>query len=339
MNLLLSYGTRPEYIKIKPVLHELKKRGISYQVVYTGQHPDLVETDLANIRLPKIGDDDKKNRLDSIVTHILEARFIYDRITHVLVQGDTTSAFAIALGAFHRQIPVFHLEAGLRTYARHPYPEELNRKAISNLADIHFAPTENNKINLIREGIDPRKIFVVGNTVLDNLITLTPSYGEKVLVTLHRRENLPILAEYFTQLNNIAGLFQSTNFLFPMHPNPKIQALRSLLTSENIHVVPPVPYHNFIIDLAQCKFIISDSGGIQEEASFLKKRIIVCREFTERPEILNDFGFLCKRPRDLPLFFTAMKDNFKIDLPSPYGDGRAAEKVVNIIQQIADEKK
>lgn len=334
MNLLISYGTRPEYIKILPLLDQLDKQDIKYYVIYTGQHPDLVKTDIADIKLTMPTDKDKTNRLDSVVKHILSSDFIYDGITHVMVQGDTTSAFAVALGAFHREIPVLHLEAGLRTFKRDPYPEEFNRSAITKLASIHFAPTTLNETNLIKEGISSEVIHVVGNTVLDNLVHIKPEYGNTIIVTMHRRENIKILAQYFEELNKIANLHKSADFLFPMHPNPAIQELRPLLTADNIKVVSPIPYHDFIKEVAKAKFIISDSGGLQEEASFFKKRIIICRELTERPEVLENFGFLCKHPKDLSLFFNKLKENYKVNAPSPFGSGHASEKIASIIKDM-----
>jgi len=332
MNLLISYGTRPEYIKVKPLLGELDKLNIEYKVLFTGQHADLVPTDIATLRLPGIAC--KGNRLDTIVSSILEHKFIYEGTTHVLVQGDTTSAFAVALGAFHREIPVIHLEAGLRTYKHDPYPEEFNRTSISKMASIHLAPTAENKKNLMMEGTPEGHIHVVGNTVLDDIPNIDVEYDTNVIVTLHRRENLHKLPDYFEQLNAIAMSNKNLTFKFPMHPNPAIQELKHLVKAPNIKIVQPIPYHEFMVDLAKCRFIISDSGGLQEEASFYNKRIIVCRESTERPEIIGTFGILCGNPEDLPMYFKAVNDNYKINELTPYGDGAASERIAQIIKKL-----
>ena len=334
MKLLIAYGTRPEYIKIKPLLPELDKANINYTVLYTGQHADIAPTDIANTRFIKIIDDPEKCRLDSIVTSILSSPFIYKGITHVMVQGDTTSAFAVALGAFHRGIPVIHLEAGLRTYMKTPYPEEFNRTAVSKMASIHLAPTKLNKNNLLKEGIPEEEIFITGNTVLDNLVGIATEYGNTIIVTMHRRENFSELKEYFETINSLATTHTSLDFLIPVHPNPRVQELKYIFTASNIKVVKPIPYHEFVVDLARCKFIISDSGGLQEEASFLGKRIIVCRESTERPEALEKHGFLCKRPQDLPLHFTGLMNNYRVEAESPFGDGQSSKRIAEIIRKL-----
>ena len=194
--LLISFGTRPEWIKIKPIIDKIDG-AIPYKILFTGQHTSLVEEYLKDTFIFNVvgaGD----NRLDSIVCSLLNKNALFDDITHVLVQGDTTSAFAVALAAFHRKIPVIHLEAGLRTFdTDNPYPEEFNRTAISALADIHLCPTDTSASNVLSMVGHNSKIYVTGNTVLDNLVGLEPTTSDIVLVTMHRRENHAQMHEWF----------------------------------------------------------------------------------------------------------------------------------------------
>lgn len=324
--LLITFGTRPEYIKVKPVMDELKKRGFKYKTFFTGQHKDL----LKNIEKPdcELEVEQGNNRLDSIVQSILNNETIFEGVTSVMVQGDTTSAFATALAAFHRKIPVAHLEAGLRTYDKlSPYPEEFNRKAISALAEIHFPPTEVAKQRLVKEGYK-EKIFVVGNTVLDNIADITPSDNNTVIVTLHRREKHHEIDSWFKAINDLAKKNSHLNFILPMHPNPMVKKHEHLLTS--VIVYPPMDHEEFINRLSRCKYIITDSGGIQEEAAFLRKPCIVCRDFTERGEGLGTFSILCKKIEDLEKSWNwaVTADLSKGDCP--YGDGKASSYIADI---------
>lgn len=328
MKILIAYGTRPEYIKIKPVINKLKNK-INFKVLSTGQHKDLVPSG-TDYTLKVI---DKENRLDSIVESIMNQDYIFKGITHIMVQGDTTSAFALSLAAFHREIPIIHLEAGLRTYdMKNPYPEEFNRQAISRMSSISFCPTEENKKNLIREKYQG-KIYVVGNTVLDNLVGIIPSYTNIVVVTLHRRENYNLIPGFFKEISKLSFENKNLTFILPIHPNPNVKKYRLLL--KNIKVIDPVPYDKMLQLLASCKFIISDSGGIQEEASFLNKKIIVCRKVTERPESLGVHSFLCTNPDKLQEVFNKIKNNYKVNASCPYGDGKSADRVVNVLTKLS----
>ena len=324
--LLITFGTRPEYIKVKPVMEELKSRGFKYKTFFTGQHRDL----LKNIDKPdcELVIDDGPNRLDSIVQAILNNEEIFEDISCVMVQGDTTSAFATALAAFHRKIPVAHLEAGLRTYDKYsPYPEEFNRKAISALAEVHFPPTQTAKKRLMKEGYK-EKIFVVGNTVLDNLSSLDPSDTNTVIVTLHRREKHHEIAKWFIAINELAKKNKHLNFILPIHPNPMVKKHQDLLTS--VIVYPPMEHEEFISRLSRCKYIITDSGGIQEEAAFLKKPCIVCRDFTERDEGLGTFSILCATVEELEDSFTWAKEVDLSNEECPYGDGKSSIYIADI---------
>jgi len=322
--LLISYGTRPEWIKIKPILNHLK---MPYKKLFTGQHLDIAPRDADCIQL---NIKDGPNRLDSIIQSILNNEEIYKGITHVMVQGDTTSAFAVALGAFHRNIKIIHLEAGLRTYNKTaPYPEEFNRHAISLMADIHLCPTQSNANNLRKEKIK-EGIHIVGNTVLDNLIDVRTSYGQYILITLHRRENHLLMKEWFEALNKVANALPNLTLLFPLHPNPNVQKYKDVL-EDNIIISPPLHYQDFQTLLANCKFIISDSGGVQEEASFLKKRVIVCRTTTERPEGLGNH-MLCNNPADLVSLSKIINHNYKANDGCPFGDGQSGKRIAEILK-------
>ena len=325
--LLICFGTRPEYIKIKPLLNKLDGL-IPYKLLFTGQHLDLIKN-FDNI--DKLEIINGVNRLDSIVASVLNNDLIFKDITHVMIQGDTTSAFAISLAAFHRKLKIIHLEAGLRTYNKeHPYPEEFNRRSISAMADIHLCPTTLSVDNLIREGFKD-DIHLVGNTVLDNLVHLKPEYNNNILITLHRRENHNIMDKWFEKIDSIAKKYNNLNFVLPIHPNPNVQKHKNIL--KNVKVVEPMDYEECIEFISNCKLVITDSGGIQEESSFLKKKCIVCREQTERSEGIGTFSTLVSLDTIETTFDTFIVD-YKIDLPSPYGDGESSEKIVNILKDL-----
>ena len=202
--ILISFGTRPEYIKLKPVMDACTQHGKPYKVLYTGQHLDLLPQEAISYVDIHLEIKNGPNRLDSIVASLMNQDMTFFDASRVMVQGDTTSAFAVALAAFHRKIPVIHLEAGLRTYDNdNPYPEEFNRQAISRLAAVHLCPSQMDYNNLITEKVQG-SVHVVGNTVLDNLLGVETSYTNKVLITMHRRENHANLDKWFTVFEKIA---------------------------------------------------------------------------------------------------------------------------------------
>jgi|TARA_X000001388_G_scaffold25909_1_gene18113 UDP-N-acetylglucosamine 2-epimerase (non-hydrolysing) len=330
--ILIAFGTRPEYIKIKPIIEKLN---IPYKILFTGQHEDLLQKIISKEKnMLRLSIKPGNNRLDSIVASVMNTESIFEDVTSVLVQGDTTSAFAVALAAFHRRIKVIHLEAGLRTYDKNqPYPEEFNRQAISRIADLHLCPTETSKTFLCQESTQGR-IEVVGNTVLDNLRDISSYYSDLVIVTMHRRENHNNIKKWFKAINNIAKENKHINFLMPLHPNPNIQKHKHLL--KDVNVVEPMEYSDFINHLAKSKFVITDSGGLQEEASFLGKKCIVCREKTERLEGVGTFAIMCSEPQNIEDIFYRLLEDYSIDEPSPYGDGKSSEKIINILHQEAN---
>ena len=324
--ILYCYGTRPEYIKIKKLISLSKD--INYKVLFIEQHADLVVGEYDY----KIKITDGKNRLNSIISSVIESFSNLDiSPNYVLVQGDTATAFSIAIASKNQKIKVIHLEAGLRTYDYdNPYPEEMYRQLISRITDIHLCPTENNKENLLSEKVRG-EIYVVGNTVLDNLNKENIEYSNVIPITLHRRENHDEIDIWFKKIDELAKENKNLRFILPIHPNPNVIKFKNLL--ECVEVVSPMNHDEFIEILKKCKFIISDSGGIQEEASFLNKKVIVCRKITERTESLGKSSFLCKEPKDLKSIFNQVNNDYILDYESPYGDGKSSERILEILKK------
>lgn len=331
--ILLAYGTRPEYIKIKPLIKIFDENNFKYKTLFTGQHKDLLKEQHPDYQIDII--DDGNSRLDNIVKSIMTTfSWILEDFTHVLVQGDTSSVFAVALSAFHHKINVIHLEAGLRTYDNaNPYPEEQNRRLVSQITDIHLCPTELSRANLENERILGEK-FVVGNTVLDNLLQYKEKceYNDKVLITMHRRENHHWMAEWFKEINKLAEMHLDLEFIIPLHPNPNVQKHRHLL--KNVKVVDPMSHEELLDLLVKTKIVITDSGGIQEECSFFNKKCLTCRKVTERPEAIKQSTFMIEKPSDLMKIFNNNVIDYKIDYICPFGDGDSAEKIYNILKEI-----
>jgi UDP-N-acetylglucosamine 2-epimerase (non-hydrolysing) len=322
--ILLCFGTRPEWLKIKPLIQVLD----NYKLLFTGQHVDL----LHNIDVDyQIQIHDNEHRLDQLISDCL-LQFPNDGFDSVLVQGDTASAFACAIAAFHRQKTIYYLEAGLRSYnLQHPYPEEGYRQMISRISDINFCPTQLSADNLSNEktnGIN----HVVGNTVLDNLVDYKDKceYTNKVLVTMHRRENHYWMDKWFIEINKLAKKHPELEFILPLHPNPNVQKHKHLLT--NVNVIDPLSHPDLLDILVKCKLVISDSGGLQEEGSFFNKNVIVCRTVTERPEAIKTGHLhMCFTPNQLPVLFENLNSIFRCNNICPYGDGRSSLKIKDIL--------
>lgn len=330
---ILAFGTRPEYIKIKSLIREFKRNNIKFSLLYTGQQPDLVQIDepFKHLSIADIS----PNRLDNIFLNIVDQigfRNHFKGISAVIVQGDTTSAFAAALAAFNRRIPVIHLEAGLRTYdMNNPYPEEFNRQCVSRIASIHLCPTKGNAENLSKEGIRTPK-YIVGNTGLDNIDnSFRLEKDSTILITLHRRENWDKIPEWFKELNKLAIRYPKYKFIYPMHPNPDIQKYKYLLP--NIDIIKPVEHSEMIRLIKKSSMVISDSGGIQEETCFLRKKLIILRKVTERPECLWLNATKCINPDYLLTAFEKILDKQLSDYTCPYGDGKSAEKIIEILKK------
>ena len=235
----------------------------------------------------------------------------------LIVQGDTTTVAVCALIAYYEQIPIGHVEAGLRTFnLNSPFPEEGNRQIVSRISNFNWAPTKLAADQLKKENV--QNIFITGNTVIDacNNYNYKIKYEDEVLITLHRRENFgENLKKIFTQINNLAKKYPKLNFIFPMHPNPNVQKLKYLL--DNVNVIEPLSYKDLIELLSRVKFVISDSGGIQEECAAFKKKILVCRDATERPEGI-DAGFAKIVGTDVMNNFNWADNDDKWDGTNPY---------------------
>lgn len=329
--ILLCFGTRPEWLKIKPLIKELD----NYKLLFTGQHPDL----LKDIKVDyKININENQNRLDQVISDCL-LQFPEGEFDSVLVQGDTASAFACAIAAYHRKKKIIYLEAGLRSYDfDHPYPEEGYRQMIARLSDINLCPTEISKQNLINEKVKGN-CYVVGNTVLDNLLPYKDKceYTNKVLVTLHRRENHYQMDKWFIEVNKLAKNNPDLEFILPIHPNPNVQKHKHLLTK--VQVIEPLEHSELLEILVKCKLVVSDSGGLQEEGSFFNKKVIVCRQATERPEAIETGHlYLCNSPKDLNYLFENLINNSYIYENCPYGDGKSSYKIKKIINDYCNSK-
>ena len=335
MKLLICYGTRPEYIKVKPLIEYFKGR-VDFGTLFVGQHDKWfvgngVEGSLEFENPPthviNLVDNGDKYRLNSLISYIFaRTSEIFEDYTHVLVQGDTATVLATAISAFNMGKKVIHLEAGLRTHnLEHPFPEEGYRQMVSRVADLNLCPTDDAAGNLDMEHVKG-DIAVVGNTVLDNLKGVKSSYGDKVLITMHRRENRPLFEDWFKAFQRSAFCNPQLEFILPRHPSvdKKFADL-----APNVSVVPAMDHKLLIETLKDCRFAISDSGGIQEEASFLGKRVIVCRKTTERGEGLGSFFKLCESPVDLDRLIIEFNNDYVIKEPCPFGSGNSAELILN----------
>lgn len=357
---MLVFGTRPEAIKMCPLVLELKRRReIEVKVCVTGQHRKMLEQVLEVFQVQPDYDlsimKDSQTLFDVTVGILDRIKGILEKENPdvVLVHGDTTTTFAAALACFYLQIPVGHVEAGLRTYNIYsPYPEEFNRQSVGIVAKYNFAPTQTAKANLLREGKRDSSIYVTGNTAIDAMqITVRKNYGHPelewakdsrlILLTAHRRENLGSpMGHMFRAIRRIAEEFEDIKIIYPIHMNPAVRkTAEEILEGNNrIHIIEPLEvldFHNFI---AASYIILTDSGGIQEEAPSLGKPVLVMRDTTERPEgieagtlklvgteeevIYNEFRRLLSDYSEYERMSRAS---------NPYGDGHACERIADIL--------
>lgn len=358
---MLVFGTRPEAIKMCPLVLELKRRaGIRTLVCVTGQHRQMLDMVLDAFQVEPDYDlsimKDRQTLFD-VSTAILERiRPVLEeeKPDVVLVQGDTSTTFVTALACFYLHIPVGHVEAGLRTYnLESPYPEEFNRRAVSIISRLNFAPTERARQNLLNEGKRPETIFVTGNTAIDALkTTVRENYthpelewaagSRLIMITAHRRENLgEPLKHMLRAIRRVVDEHPDVKAIYPIHMNPAIREVaREVLNGdERIHIIEPLDvldFHNF---LARCNLILTDSGGIQEEAPSLGRPVLVMRDTTERPEgiaagtlklvgtqeetIYREFTRLLTDPEE----YAAMAH-----ASNPYGDGLACQRIADILE-------
>lgn len=354
LKVLAIYGTRPEAIKMASVISVLRRDpGISLRVCASGQHRELVapverlfglepDLDLALMR--------PDQALNGLAAEALSA---FDRVLAaeppdwLLVQGDTTTAMAAATAAFHRRVRVGHVEAGLRTGdLRQPFPEELNRRVIDLLADALFAPTLRAAAKLLAEGAEASRVHLVGNTVVDALEGLTGSLPRtapraEVLITVHRRESFGApLRQIFGALRRLAETFPEVLWIYPVHRNPNVAGPAHELLGglPNLELHEPFDYPQLLERLARCRFVVTDSGGLQEEAPTLGKPVLVLRETTERPEgieagVARLIGVEAERiVREVSLLLVSEELYRAMARPvALYGDGKAAERIAAIL--------
>jgi UDP-N-acetylglucosamine 2-epimerase (non-hydrolysing) len=373
-------GTRPEAIKMAPVIAAARRTaGVDVQVVSTGQHREMLRQviDLFQLKVDHELDVMQPNQtLASVTARLMDA---IDRVLceikpdFVLGQGDTTTAFVTALASFYRRIPFGHVEAGLRTGdVFNPFPEEANRRLITPLAALHFAPTETSRRNLLSERVDPATVATTGNTVIDALdmevarqqrpsvfdeisrelsSAIAPDWAKRpyVLITGHRRENFGGGFDQICEaVATLADWFPEYRFVYPVHLNPEVQRpVRAQLAGRpNVHLIAPQGYSQFIALLSRCKLVLTDSGGIQEEAPSLGKPVVVMRETTERPEgveagtvrlvganaakIVHHVTELLHNPAAYARMAEAV---------NPYGDGHASTRIIERVMRFLDTRR
>lgn len=361
MKIICVVGTRPEAIKMAPVILGLKNEPwADVRVLATAQHRHMLDQVLKFFSIEPDIDLDIMRPNQALTT--LTARLLLDlddvllaeKPDAVLVQGDTTTVMAVSLACFYHRIPVGHVEAGLRTWnISNPFPEEANRVITGKLVHWHFVPTEGSRQNLLREGVTDENIFISGNTVIDALLVVAaqnitlpiPIDPDKrlVLITAHRRENFgEPLRNICLAIQTLAQNNPEIVFLYPVHPNPNVKDIVSdlLANQPNIYLSAPLDYVHFVAALKRSYLILTDSGGIQEEAPALGKPVLVLRNETERPEAIEQgvaklVGADCDRivAETQHLLDDAVAYEAMAKGVSPYGDGHAAERIVDVLRK------
>ena len=358
IKVMAIFGTRPEAIKMAPLVLELKKQNAYFEtvIVVTAQHREMLDSVLDIFQITPDYDLNimkRKQTLSGITSSVildLDAVLEKEQPQIVLVHGDTTTTFAAALSAFYHQIAVGHVEAGLRTWKKYsPWPEEMNRQMTDNLADLYFAPTAQSQANLLKENHPQQNIFVTGNTAIDALAqTVQADYHHQVLdlidpqkrmilVTMHRRENQgEPMRQVFRAIRDVVQAYSDVEVIYPVHLNPVVQktAQEILGKQKRIHLIEPLDVLDFHNLIDRSYFIMSDSGGVQEEAPALKKPVLVLRDTTERPEgvvagtlklvgthydrVKNEMEQLLNDPKEYQSMAQAK---------NPYGDGQASQRI------------
>jgi len=370
-HVLVVFGTRPEAIKLCPLVLELRKHSSDFKttVCVTAQHREMLDQvlDIFDVRPDYDLDLMRQDQSLAYITSNCLNR-IGETIERalpdiLLVQGDTTTSFAASLAAYYNKVPVGHVEAGLRTYDKYsPFPEETNRRLTSAIADIHFAPTGTNRDNLLREGIPEDRIVVTGNTVIDALFWVRRKiranekpYAElagvdpgrrMILITGHRRENFGMrFAEICGAFKRLAERHQDISIVYPVHLNPNVRRpVHEILAGvENVKLVEPVDYELFVYLMDRSYFIISDSGGIQEEAPSLGKPVLVTRDTTERPEAVaaGAVKLVGADPQKIVveaelLLSDRAAYSRMANVENPYGDGHACRRITESLLHLRD---
>lgn len=363
MKIAVVFGTRPEAIKMAPVIKELERRHLEHVVIVTAQHRQMLDQELGVFNIKPHYDLDimeANQDLFHITTAVLneiKPVLAKEKPDILLVQGDTTTTMAASLAAFYMRIRVGHVEAGLRTWNKmNPYPEEINRQITTRLTDFHFAPTPWAKNNLLGEGIKEETIYVTGNTVIDALLMIVdPTYQFKeaplnaidfskrkvLLLTSHRRENFgKPMADVFSACRDLVERNPDVELIYPVHPNPNVQktAKEILEGVPRVHLIVPMEYRPFVQLMNKCYLILTDSGGVQEEAPTLGKPVLVLRTTTERPEAIDagtgklvgtDRARIVAEAQKLLSDQAAYRE--MATKGNPYGDGKSAGRIVDIL--------
>ena len=367
--IITIFGTRPEAIKMAPLVKELEEReDIESKVCVTAQHREMLDQVLEYFDIKPDFDLNimkSKQSLTGITNRVLEGLeevFIKEKPDMILVHGDTTTTFAGALAAFYQQIKVGHVEAGLRTFDKYfPFPEEMNRKLTGSLADLHFAPTEGSKNNLLREGVNEKDIYITGNTVIDAMMhTVKENYTfeneelnnidyknkKVIMITAHRRENWGEGIENIcTALNKIVEENEDVELVYLVHLNPIVKDVvhERLGGNDRIHLLSPLDTKETHNLMNKCFMVMTDSGGLQEEAPHLGKPVLVLRDVTERPEAV-EYGTVKLVGTNVEKIIneanTLIRDKEAYEKMSksvnPYGDGKASERIADAILRYFD---
>lgn len=370
MNVLFIFGTRPEAIKMAPIIRKIKQypNDFDVKVCITAQHREMLDQVLEFFNIEADYDlnlmKPNQDLFDISIASLSGLKRVFSEFTPdlIFVQGDTTTAFIGALSAYYLKVKVAHLEAGLRSHNKFsPYPEEMNRILAGNLADYHFAPTDRAKQNLSREGIE-KNVWNVGNTVIDALylgLDIIDSHGDAeyyqffnyldcnkkiVLITGHRRESFgKPFEEFATALKEVANKFVDVQFVYPVHLNPNVgEPVKRILNNEkNIFLIEPLDYSHLIWLMNKSYVVVTDSGGIQEEAPSLGKPVLVTREVTERVEGIEagTAKLVGTNKNKIISELTDLLTNEEIYLKmsqsiNPYGDGKTSEKIVDILMKL-----
>jgi UDP-N-acetylglucosamine 2-epimerase (non-hydrolysing) len=366
VKILICFGTRPEAIKMAPICLELAKKKIPYKLCVTAQHREMLDQVLSffgiipDYDLDIMQPNQSLNKLSSRILLKMDEVFKKENFDMVLVHGDTTTSSLVALSAFHRKIKVSHIEAGLRTYNKQsPYPEELNRQITGRIADFHFAPTIKAQQNLLKEQINETNIVVTGNTVIDALLIAKDKldngfnnnliddlkreidFSKKVvLITGHRRESFGEGFENLCSAILEIAKRKDVEIVYPVHLNPNVQVVVNTMLSgiENIYLLDPLDYPSFVWLMSKANLIISDSGGIQEEAPTFKIPVIVTRDITERDEgIKAGCSFLVGTNSNsiISKANSLLNSNDTLlDVVNPYGKGNASRLIVDFLQRV-----
>lgn len=359
-------GTRPEAIKMAPVIQEIEqhKNLFDHKLVTTAQHREMLDQILSSFGLKPAIDLSLMQHNQSLAAFAsrsltaLSELLAELRPDYVLLQGDTTTVMTAALAAFYQGFRIGHVEAGLRSFDRkNPFPEEINRRIAGCLSDMHFAPTERARQNLLREGVPDQSVFVTGNTIVDALksIKLEGSFEDEsinelafghrrtLLVTAHRRENQgPRLRSICRALKTLVSRFDDIEIIYPVHLNPNVLEIvyEELAETTRVHLIKPVSYSDLLRLMSRCYFILTDSGGIQEEAPSFHKPVLVLRELTERPELIEAGGGEIVGTQTESIVAAAERllnhpdEYLKMSsVENPFGDGHAAERIVTVLAE------